>query len=83
MDGKDKNVIHYDDAFTLEDVPAQALEYRLGNSSAVEWVLDQYRTYPAKDDFVLGLLERVVTVSLRTVEIVEEINGIYEGKEIN
>jgi len=79
LDSKDKSVIRYNDALTLEGLPPRALEYRLGNRSAVEWVLDQYRTYPAKDEFVIDLIERVITVSLKTVDIVAKINQIYDS----
>jgi len=77
LDSKDKTVVRYNDSLTLRGVPPEALEYRLGNRSAVEWVLDQHRKYPAKDDHVVRLLERVITVSLRTVEKVSEIDKIW------
>jgi predicted helicase len=79
LDSKDKTTIRYNDALTLEGLPALALEYRLGNRSAVEWVLDQYRTYPAQDEFVIDLIERVITVSLKTVDLVNKINKIYDS----
>ncbi len=78
LDSKDKTVVRYNDSLTLRGVPPGALEYRLGNRSAVEWVLDQYRKYPAKDDFVVRLIEKVITVSLRTVEKVAEIDKIWQ-----
>ncbi|MCC6210985.1 MAG: hypothetical protein IT513_08095 [Burkholderiales bacterium] len=61
--------------------------YRLGNRSALEWVLDQYKkskpkdptirekfdTYRFKDykEKVIDLLARVTTVSVETQRIVE------------
>ncbi len=40
---KDKTQIKYNDFLTLDGIPAKAFEYRLGNRSALEWVIDQYR----------------------------------------
>ena len=39
---KDKTQIVYNDFLTLDSIPAKAFEYRLGNRSALEWVIDQY-----------------------------------------
>ena len=40
---KDKTQIKYNDFLTLDGIPAKTFEYRLGNRSALEWVIDQYR----------------------------------------
>ena len=40
---KDLGVIRVDEQTTLEGVPADAWRYTLGNRSALEWVLDQYK----------------------------------------
>ena len=40
---KDKTQIKYNDFLTLDGIPAKAFDYRLGNRSALEWVIDQYR----------------------------------------
>ena len=39
---KDKTQIRYNDFLTIEDIPAEAHDYRLGTRSALEWVVDQY-----------------------------------------
>ena len=80
---KDKTQIHYNDYFTLVGIPPEAFEYRLGSRSAVEWIVDQYRVKvdkrsgirndPNRSDapqYIVDLIGRVITVSLRTVEIV-------------
>ena len=83
---KTKGVIYIDSFTELHDVPAEAWEYKLGNRSALEWILDQYKekkpgdptiaekfnTYRFKDykDQVIDLLKRVCTVSVETVRIV-------------
>ena len=81
---KDKTQIKYNDFLTLDGIPAKAFEYRLGNRSALEWVIDQYRVKtdkrsgivndPNREDderYIVGLVGKVITVSLETVEIVE------------
>lgn len=76
------------DHCTLSGIPAEAWEYKLGNRSALEWVLDQYKeskpsdptlathfnTYRFVDykDSVIDLLMRVCTVSVETVRVVGE-----------
>ncbi len=80
---KDKTAIAYNDYLTLSGIPPAALEYRLGNRSALEWVVNQYQVKTDKrsgivndpnrpDDpqYIVNLLRRVVSVSLKTVEIV-------------
>ena len=70
----------------MRGVPEFAWEYQLGNRTALEWVLDQYKekkprdptiaekfnTYQFADykERVIDLLQRVCTVSYKTAEIV-------------
>ena len=81
---KDKTGIKYNDFLTLDGIPAKVFEYRLGNRSALEWVIDQYRVKtdkrssivndPNREDdpqYIVKLIGKVITVSLETVEIVE------------
>jgi hypothetical protein len=41
---KDKTALVYNDFLTLAGIPEAAFAYRLGNRSALEWVIDQYQT---------------------------------------
>ncbi len=81
---KDKTQLVYNDFLTLEGIPAKAFDYRLGNRSALEWMIDQYRVKTDKrsgvvndpnrpDDprYIVQLTGKVIAVSLETVEIVE------------
>ena len=83
---KDKTQLVYNDFLALDGIPAKAFDYRLGNRSALEWVIDQYcvktdkRTQivndPNREDdpqYIVRLIGRVITVSLETVEIVESL----------
>lgn len=88
---KDNGTILLDTRTTLSDIPAIAWTYRLGNRSALEWVLDQYKekkpkdptiaakfnTYRFKDykEKVVDLLARVTRVSVETMEVVEQMNS--------
>ena len=50
---KDKTQIVYNDFLTLDGIPPKALAYRLGNRSALEWIIDQYRV---KEDKRSGII---------------------------
>ena len=39
----DKKSIEVNDSLTLGGIPPEVFEYSLGNRSAIEWVIDQYR----------------------------------------
>jgi predicted helicase len=43
------NKIILDDITTLENIPQIAWEYKLGNRSALEWILEQYKEKKPKD----------------------------------
>ena len=64
-------------------IPPDVFAYRLGNRSALEWVIDQYRlktdkrsgirsdpNRPDDEEYIVRLIGQVVRVSLETVEIV-------------
>ena len=83
---KDKTQITYNDFLTLDGIPSKAFDYRLGNRSALEWVINQYQVKtdkrsgivndPNRDDdpqYIIRLIGKVITVSLETVEIAENL----------
>ena len=80
---KDKTHIKYNDFLTLDGIPPETYDYQLGNRSALEWIIDQYRVKtdkrsgiindPNRGDeprYIVELIGKVVTVSLETVKIV-------------
>lgn len=85
---KEAGVIVLDENTTLSGIPPEAWEYKLGNRSALEWVLDQYKEKKVSDptiaekfdtyrfaDYkpeVIDLLKRVCTVSIETMKIIKE-----------
>lgn len=83
---KDKTSLVYNQFLTLSGIPPETYEYRLGNRSALEWVIDQYQVSTNKrsgitndpnrvDDptYILRLIGQVVTVSLETLKIVSSL----------
>lgn len=89
---KDKTQIKYNDFLTLAGIPTEAFQYRLGNRSALEWVVDQYRVKTDRrsgivnnpnraDDetYIVDLIRKVISVSLETVGIVEKLSGLDIG----
>jgi predicted helicase len=84
---KDSGSIVLDSETTLAGIPPEAWDYRLGNRSALEWILDQYKEKKPKDptirekfntyrfadhkEKVIDLLARVTRVSVDTQRIVE------------
>ena len=85
---KEGGRIIVDSETTLTGIPTEAWDYRLGNRSALEWILDQYKEKKPKDptirekfntyrfadykEKVIDLLARVTTVSGKTVYIVKK-----------
>jgi predicted helicase len=85
---KEKGYIDLDGITFLQDIPAIAWDYKLGNRSALEWILDQYKEKKPKDptiaklfntyrfadykEHVIDLLQRVCTVSVKTMEIIRQ-----------
>ena len=80
---KDKTQLVYNDFLTIDGIPAETFDYRLGTRSALEWVIDQYRVKVDKRSgivndanradaprYIVDLIGRIISVSLRTVEIV-------------
>ncbi|NEQ98407.1 MAG: helicase [Cyanothece sp. SIO2G6] len=83
---KDKTQLKYNDFLTLTGIPPEVFEYRLGNRSALDWVINQYRIKTDKrsgitndpnrlddEQYIVRLIKKVITVSLETVKIV---NGL-------
>jgi predicted helicase len=91
---KDAGIIELDELSFLTGIPKEAWEYKLGNRSALEWILDQYKekkptdptiaekfnTYRFADykEHVIDLLKRVCTVSVETMKIIREMENLKE-----
>jgi predicted helicase len=83
---KDKSSLVYNDFLTLAGIPPQVYDYKLGNRSALDWVIDQYQVstdkrsgivndpnQPADPQAIVRLIGQVITVSLETVQSVNNL----------
>jgi predicted helicase len=84
---KDAGNIQLDSETQLTGVSSEAWTYRLGNRSALEWILDEYKEKTPRDptirdkfntyrfadhkEKVVDLLKRVTRVSVETMKIVD------------
>jgi len=87
---KDKTALAVNPSLTLAGIPPETIAYRLGNRSALEWVVDQYRVTeddrsgirsdPNREDdpqYIVRLVGQVVRVSLDTVRIVGQLPTVF------
>lgn len=93
---RDKQTLVYNDFLALSGIPKDTYDYRLGNRSALEWVIDQYQVStdkrsgitndPNRDDdkeYILRLIGQVITVSLETVRIVNTLPDLGLANHTN
>ncbi|HEX8524086.1 MAG TPA: type ISP restriction/modification enzyme, partial [Tepidisphaeraceae bacterium] len=87
---KDKTRLTVNPSLTLAGIPPQTFDYRLGNRSALEWVIDQYQVCtdarsgitsdPNRDDdpqYIVRLVGQVIRVSLETNQIVQSLPAAF------
>ena len=81
---KEKTELKVNESLTLTGIPPAVFQYRLGNRSALDWVIDQYRVTedarsgivsdPNRDDdpqYIVRLVGQVVRAKVETVKIVD------------
>ena len=89
---KDKTSLIINPSLTLAGIPNKAFEYRLGNRSALDWVIDQYQikedkrsgiisdpNNPNDPEYIVRLVGQVINVSLQTVDIVNSLPADFGG----
>ena len=92
----EEGVVVVDSETQLAGIPPEAWDYRLGNRSAIDWVLDQHKEKRPRDPTVaakfntyrfadhkegmIKLLAKVVRVSMETVAIVNAMRSL-DGSE--
>jgi predicted helicase len=92
----DEGIVIVDSETQLTGIPREAWDYRLGNRSAIDWVLDQHKEKTPRDPTVrakfntyrfadhkeemIKLLARVITVSLETVKITDAMRALERTK---
>jgi predicted helicase len=93
----DSGTITLDSETVISGIPKAAWDYRLGNRSGLDWILDQHKEKTPKDptirekfntyrfadhkEKVADLIARVTRVSVETVEIVEAMKGAKREAE--
>lgn len=89
---KDFTRLIYNTDVTVSNIPERASEYKVNGKTPLEWMVDRYQVKTDKasgivndpneysDDprYILELIGRLVTVSMRTLDIVEQLPGIDE-----
>jgi predicted helicase len=86
---KDKTQLVYNDFLILGGIPPEVFDYRLGNRSALDWIVDQYQVStdkrsgivndpnrPDDPEYIVRLIGQVITVSLETVKIVRSLPSL-------
>lgn len=81
------DTIIYNESITIKNIPEKAYEYVVNGRPAIEWIIDQYQVKTDKksritddpnefsDDpkYILNLLLSIITVSMRTLELIDEL----------
>ena len=78
----DKTAVIVNESLTLSGIPQECFQYRLGNRSALDWVIDQYQVSVDKrsgivsdpnnlddEEYIVRLVGKVITVSVETVRL--------------
>jgi predicted helicase len=85
----DGTSIIYNDTLTLSGIPAEAWTYKLGNRSALDWIIDQYQVktdarsgitsdpnhYSDDEQYIVKLIERVTNLSITTAMLVRTLSA--------
>lgn len=83
----DVGAIVYNAHLTVSGIPERAYDYLVNGRPAIEWIMDRYQVRTDKDSgivndpnaysddhrYIVDLLRRIVTVSLRTLDIVDQL----------
>lgn len=82
----DRRALVVNQSLTLSSIPPECFTYRLGNRSALEWVIDQYQVSqekrsgivsdpnnPEDEEYIVRLIGKVITVCMETVRLVREL----------
>lgn len=90
----DRTAVIVNESLTLSAIPQECSQYRLGNRSALDWVIDQYHFSKDKrsgivsdpnnlddEEYIVRLVGKVVTVSVETVKLVKELTQAVTHKD--
>ena len=97
VDKKDETKIQFNDSITISNIPKEAWDYKINGWSAPKWIVERYQykqdkktdivndpnTYSEDPAYILKLLLSVITVSLKTQELVQSLPSIDFDKIIS
>lgn len=83
----DHSEIKFNSDITIKNIPNRVYDYVVNGRSAIEWILDQYQVktdkasqitddpndYSEDPKYIFNLLLRIITVSLRTLDLVAQL----------
>jgi predicted helicase len=77
------------ETLTLAGIPPIAWTYKLGNRSALEWLIDQYQldgdsdpnAYSDDPMYIVNLVERVAYVSVQTMALVAQLSSVAAAQD--
>lgn len=93
--GQDTSVLHVSENMVLRNIPARAYDYIVNGKSAIGWLMDRYQVktdkasgivndpneYSEDPRYIVELVERVVTVSMETLDIVDSLPPLKEKQQ--
>lgn len=91
----DYTTLIYNDTLTIRDIPAGAQRYVVNGRSPLDWVIDRYQVktdgpsgitndpndYSEDPRYIVDLIERLVRVSMETMEIVDSLPALKEKSQ--
>lgn len=88
----DYTTLIYNDSLTIRDIPSGAQRYVVNGRSPLDWVIDRYQVktdgpsgitndpndYSEDPRYIVDLIEKLVRVSMETMEIVDSLPALKE-----
>lgn len=88
----DLSTLQVSENVQLQNIPTRAYDYMVNGKSAIAWLIDRYRVttdsksgivndpndYSPDPRYIVDLVERVITVSMRTLDIMDALPPIEE-----
>ena len=90
IDKNDKSKIKFNDKITIINIPQEAWDYKINDWSAIKWITERYQyktdrksglindpnSYSDDPAYILKLLLSIITVSLKTQKLINQLPSI-------